>query len=101
MIIGYARVSTDAQALDAQFDALRAAGAEHIFHEKISGARRDRPEVKGDIRSKPHFVDLRVAVRHPRLIKSERNEDERFGHFYLRDNEWLKCSRLPADAISS
>jgi DNA invertase Pin-like site-specific DNA recombinase len=38
MIIGYARVSTDGQTLDAQNAALREAGAERVYSEKISGA---------------------------------------------------------------
>jgi DNA invertase Pin-like site-specific DNA recombinase len=42
MIIGYARVSTDGQTLDAQQSALAAAGAEKVFAEKISGAVTDR-----------------------------------------------------------
>jgi DNA invertase Pin-like site-specific DNA recombinase len=42
MIVGYARVSTDGQTLDAQQVALREAGAEQIFSEKISGAVTER-----------------------------------------------------------
>ena len=45
MLIGYARVSTDGQTLDAQEAALRTAGASKIFMEKISGARTDRKEL--------------------------------------------------------
>jgi Resolvase, N terminal domain len=42
MIYGYARVSTDGQTLDAQQATLKAAGAEKVFAEKISGAVTDR-----------------------------------------------------------
>jgi hypothetical protein len=45
MIVGYARVSTDGQTLDAQQPALRQAGAEHVFSEKISGAVTDRRQL--------------------------------------------------------
>jgi DNA invertase Pin-like site-specific DNA recombinase len=45
MIIGYARVSTDGQTLDAQHTTLRAAGAERTFSEKVSGAKTDRKEL--------------------------------------------------------
>lgn len=72
MIIGYARVSTDAQALDAQFDALRAAGAEHIFHEKISGARRDRPELRR-LQDRLSEGDVLLVTRLDRLARSTRD----------------------------
>jgi DNA invertase Pin-like site-specific DNA recombinase len=45
MIIGYARVSTDGQTLDAQQARLKAAGAEEVFAEKISGAVTDRRQL--------------------------------------------------------
>ncbi len=45
MSIGYARVSTEDQNLDIQLHALRKAGCQRIFQEKVPGARRQRPEL--------------------------------------------------------
>ncbi|GAB5447938.1 recombinase family protein [Gymnodinialimonas sp.] len=76
MLVGYARVSTRDQNLDAQIDALKAAGCERVFTETASGAKKSRPVLEevlefvraGDTlcmfkldrgaRSLPHLIEL-------------------------------------------
>mgnify|MGYP000657513536 CR=1 FL=1 len=69
MIIGYARVSTDDQKLDAQTDALTAAGAGKLFAEKISGSKRERPELN---RMLDHIRngDVVTVTKYDRLARS-------------------------------
>lgn len=82
MKIGYARVSTQDQNLDMQIDALKTAGCEIIFEEKISGKTKERPELtklfeklrKGDTvvvwkldrlgRSLKDLIDLITKMQH-------------------------------------
>ena len=45
-IFAYARVSTVDQNLDRQLDALKQYGVDKIYNEKITGTKRDRPELE-------------------------------------------------------
>jgi DNA invertase Pin-like site-specific DNA recombinase len=72
MIIGYARVSTQGQDLDQQRAALGAAGCIRLFEEKVSGAKRDRPELAkllGHLRP----GDVVTVTRLDRLARSTRD----------------------------
>ena len=50
MIVGYARVSTKLQNLDLQTSALKAAGCEKIYEEKMSGRSMKRPVLSNMLR---------------------------------------------------
>ena len=72
MLIGYARVSTDDQDLRLQRATLKDAGCRRTFEEKVSGAKRDRPElarmldqIRGD--------DIVVVTRLDRLARSTKD----------------------------
>src|SRR5215203_673142 len=71
-IYGYARVSTDGQTLDAQIAQLKAAGAEKVFREKVSGARTERPELARLLRSLSSG-DRVLVTRLDRLARSTRD----------------------------
>jgi len=72
MIIGYARVSTAEQNLSAQVDALKAAGAEKIFEEKLSGSIRNRPVLEKML-EQTRDGDVVVVTKFDRLARSLRN----------------------------
>ena len=44
-VFGYARVSTEQQNLDRQLDALKKYGVDTIYNEKMTGTKRNRPEL--------------------------------------------------------
>src|SRR3954452_7187929 len=71
-IYGYARVSTDGQTLDAQVAQLKAAGAEKVYREKVSGARADRPELARLMRTLS-VGDVVLVARLDRLARSTRD----------------------------
>jgi DNA invertase Pin-like site-specific DNA recombinase len=72
MIIGYARVSTDGQELEGQHQALKAAGAERIFSEKISGAKSHRKALAKAIAALGQG-DILLVTRLDRLARSTRD----------------------------
>jgi DNA invertase Pin-like site-specific DNA recombinase len=72
MIIGYARVSTDGQTLDAQHSALVNAGAEKVYSEKISGAITDRPALAKALAALASG-DTLVVCKLDRLARSTRD----------------------------
>lgn len=72
MILGYARVSTDGQTLDAQISTLRAAGADQVFQEKVSGAQTDRAQLKR-LLAALNPGDVVLVTRLDRLARSTRD----------------------------
>jgi DNA invertase Pin-like site-specific DNA recombinase len=72
MITGYARVSTDGQTLDAQLVALKGAGAERVFSEKVSGTVTDRKALGRAIAALGHG-DVLLVTRLDRLARSTRD----------------------------
>lgn len=66
MNFGYARVSTEDQVTDRQLDALRAYGVDEIFEEKITGTKRNRPELN-KLLSKLRTGDTLVVYELKRL----------------------------------
>lgn len=72
MKIGYARVSTDTQNLDLQIDALRAAGCDRIFTDRLSGSLANRPGLD-DLLDRVRPGDTLVVWRLDRLGRSLRH----------------------------
>lgn len=105
MKIGYARVSTKDQNLDMQIDALKKEGCERVYTEKMSGGKRERPELEkllahlrgGDVlviwkfdrlaRSLKHLLELVELLKKKRVsilsIQDAVNTTTSQGRFFL------------------
>jgi DNA invertase Pin-like site-specific DNA recombinase len=73
MLRGYARVSTDGQSLEAQLEALKAAGAEKIYAEKMSGAKAHDRQALTKLLREANPGDTIVVTRLDRLARSTRD----------------------------
>lgn len=72
MKIGYARVSSFEQNLDLQLRALEKAGCKKIFREKVSGAKRERPQFERML-DQLRTGDTIVVWKLDRLARSTRH----------------------------
>ena len=71
-MIGYARVSTDGQSLDAQVAELLTAGSERIFQEKVSGAKFDSAQLMRALATAGPG-DILIVTRLDRLARTTRD----------------------------
>ncbi|MEE8663028.1 MAG: recombinase family protein [Acetobacter sp.] len=92
--IGYARVSTIGQTLDAQIRTLKEFGCEKIFREKASGANAERVQLRRLV-SGLADGDMVVVTRIDRLARSTfdlfaivRDITQRGAQFYSRAEPW-------------
>ena len=67
--LGYARVSTVGQTLEAQLDQLKVAGCSRVYREKVSGAKVDRKEL-GNLLKSLEAGEQVVVTRIDRLARS-------------------------------
>jgi DNA invertase Pin-like site-specific DNA recombinase len=72
MIVGYARVSTDGQTLNAQQSSLTAAGCARVYAEKVSGAKTDRQQLAKAIAALAEG-DCLIVTKLDRLARSTRD----------------------------
>jgi DNA invertase Pin-like site-specific DNA recombinase len=72
MIVGYCRVSSEGQSLEGQQAALRQAGAEKVFSEKVSGAVTERKALAKAIAALREG-DVLLVTRLDRLARSTRD----------------------------
>ena len=99
MKIGYARVSTTDQNLDLQLTALKEAGCSRIFQEKISGAKKDRPELHR-LLDQLRAGDVVVVWKLDRLARSTNHLLELVEYIRMAEASFCSLSDPWADTTS-
>src|SRR5450755_434365 len=91
MDIGYARVSSDDQNLSLQLDALKKAGCEEVFTDKVSGSRSSRPGLDQAL-ARLQKGDCLIVWKLDRLGRSVQHLVELAAQFKQRDVEFRSLS---------
>ena len=99
MKIGYARVSTTDQNLELQLTALKEAGCNRIYQEKISGAKKDRPELER-LLDQLRPDDMVVVWKLDRLARSTQNLLELVEQIRIAEASFCSLSEPWADTTS-
>jgi DNA invertase Pin-like site-specific DNA recombinase len=99
MKIGYARVSTTDQNLELQLVALKEAGCGRIYQEKISGAKRERPELQR-LLDQLRPDDVVVVWKLDRLARSTQHLLELVEFIKVADASFCSLSEPWADTTS-
>lgn len=99
MKIGYARVSTTDQNLDLQLAALKEAGCGRIYQEKISGAKRERPELQR-LLDQLRPTDVVVVWKLDRLARSTQHLLELVELIKIAEASFCSLSEPWADTTS-
>ena len=99
MKVGYARVSTTDQNLDLQLTTLKEIGCGRIFQEKISGAKKDRPELQR-LLDQLRPDDIIVVWKLDRLARSTQNLLELVDHIKNAEASFCSLSEPWADTTS-
>lgn len=105
MKIGYARVSTYEQNLDRQIDALKEAGCERIFAEKVSTGQKERPELNRllDFIRKDDSVIICELTRLGRTVKDLIEIVEKIhsigAHLVSIQEKWMDTTSVQGNLI--
>jgi len=99
MKIGYARVSTTDQNLELQLIALNQAGCGRIYQEKISGSKRERPELQ-KLLDQLRVDDVVVVWKLDRLARSTQHLLELVELIRIAGSSFCSLSEPWADTTS-